>query len=535
MLNSVNEIPGVAKYLIQDGLITQESLQPILSTSLQEKCSLVSYLVRNNILSSQEILNCCVKYFALPVFDLINFNPNAAHDDLINIELMLRHRVILLYRDKHALHVGISDPTNHSAISALSFQTGLSIRPMLVCEARLAHLLSSLARSNRIESALSKITPIEDKASKYDTTDDDDGPLSEFVNGLIDDAVEQHVSDIHIEPFTENCRIRFRRDGLLYEVATIPPHFATRIITRLKIMSHLNIAERRLPQDGRIQIQQLDIRINSCPTLFGEKIVLRILDASKIKLNIDDLGLTDLQKKLFLSKLIQPQGLILVTGPTGSGKTITLYSALHFLNHIERNISSVEDPVEIELSGINQININPRIGLDFSTVLRSLLRQDPDIIMIGEIRDTQTATIAMQAAQTGHLVLSTLHTNSAIETITRLQSMGIAAYHFISSVSLIVAQRLVRKICSYCKQAGCEHCHQGYQGRIGIFEVIPLTEKIKSLILAGENSQALLDAVKQEQWMLLWDAGMEHVKNGITSYAELLRVAGNGETPCYQN
>lgn len=538
-------VSSLATFLVQEGLLAPESIQAIIAASAQLKYSLITYLVKNKILTSQEILSCCAKYFNLPVFDLADYH---IQDNLLSIDLMLRYRVIPLHRDEHALYVGISDPTNQSVISAIGFHTGLSIQSMLVCEAKLDGILHSLSRSNRLdsqlESALSKITPIEDKSSNYETSDHDDGPISEFVDKLIQTAIEQNVSDIHIEPFVQHCRIRFRRDGLLCEAATTPPHFASRLIARLKIMSHLNIAERRLPQDGRLQLlPSLDIRINTCPTLFGEKLVLRILDPSKIKLDINTLGLTDIQKNLFLSRLKQPQGLILVTGPTGSGKTITLYSALHFLNSIEKNISSVEDPVEIEFPGISQVNINPRIGLDFAVVLRSFLRQDPDIIMVGEIRDTQTATIAMQAAQTGHLVLSTLHTNSAIETIVRLQSMGIAAYQFISAVSLVIAQRLVRKLCDQCKQPefshngqqfyqpkGCDLCYQGYHGRTGFFEFIPITEKIAALILSGANTAQLLDVIRQEQWLSLWDAGMELVQRGVTSYAELLRVAGRGET-----
>lgn len=538
---------GLAKFLVKEGLLAAESIQTFITASTQLKFPLITYLVKNNILSSQKILDCCAKYFNLPVFDLADYNSQL---NLLSTELILRYRALPLFKDQHALYIGISDPTNQSVISAISFHTDLSIQSMLVCETKLENILNSISRSNRLSSqleyALSKIIPIEDKSSNYETSDHDDGPISEFVDKLIHTAIEQNVSDIHIEPYVQHCRIRFRRDGLLCEAATTPPHFAARLIAKLKIMSHLNIAERRLPQDGRLQLQPsslMDIRINTCPTLFGEKVVLRILDPSKIKLDIDSLGLNDIQKNLFLSRLKQPQGLILVTGPTGSGKTITLYSALHFLNSIEKNISSVEDPVEIEFSGINQVNINPRIGLDFAVVLRSFLRQDPDVIMVGEIRDTQTATIAMQAAQTGHLVLSTLHTNSAIETIVRLQSMGIAAYQFISAVSLIIAQRLVRKLCEHCKlpelstdgqpfyiPKGCDLCHQGYHGRIGFFEFIPMTEKMAALILSGANTSQLLTVIKQEQWQLLSDAGMELVQRGITSYAELLRVAGRGES-----
>jgi len=522
--------------LQQDGLLDAAAIPALLKSAALQKRSLITYLVRANILSSESILACCAKHFALPIYDMDLFDIAHLQTDRISIELMVKYRIIPIAFEETTFHVGIADPTDSVALSALRFLTGLFISPMLVSEAKLDKLLASLSRSIHFEQAISKVTPIEDPSSHYLLNEPDDGPISEFATQLLDDAISQRASDIHIEPYTEHCRIRFRCDGLLHEVTTTPPHFAARLITRLKVMSHLNIAERRLPQDGRLSLQtaNMDVRINTCPTLSGEKIVLRLLDTNKIKLDVDRLGMTHTQKKIFLSKLTQPQGLILVTGPTGSGKTITLYSALHYLNQIEKNISSVEDPVEMELPGINQINVNPRIGLDFADVLRSLLRQDPDIIMIGEIRDTQTAAIAMQAAQTGHLVLSTLHTNNAIETITRLQSMDIAAHHFINAVSLIIAQRLVRKLCVHCKTdtntpIGCKHCYQGYQDRIGVFELIPITEKIASHILSGANTIQLKKIIHEEQWMSLWESGRQLVQQGITSYAELLRIIGKDE------
>lgn len=320
----------------------------------------------------------------------------------------------------------------------------------------------------------------------------------EYVDQLLNEAILKHISDIHIEPYEDYCRIRLRRNGLLYEAANIPIHLANQVIMRLKVMAQLNTAEKRLPLDGRLQINTAfknDIRINTCPTLFGEKAVLRILDTKQINLDINSLGMTDFQKEIFLKKLSHPQGLILVTGPTGSGKTMTLYSALRHLNQIEKNIVTIEDPVEIELTGINQTNINPRIGLDFSITLRTLLRQDPDIIMIGEIRDVETATIALQAAQTGHLVLSTLHTNNAAEVLSRLHSMGIATHYLMNSISLIIAQRLIRTLCQHCKKLdntpthkGCGHCHHGYSNRIGIFELLSLPEQDNYKKLAAWRS-----------------------------------------------
>jgi len=372
-------------------------------------------------------------------------------------------------------------------------------------------------------------------------------PLIKFVNQIIEHALQQAASDIHIEPYETICRIRYRCDGLLHEVAQIPIAFAARVMTRLKVMGKLDITERRLPQDGRFLFFSTDIRINACPTLFGEKIVLRLLNTKKLALTIDCLGLTLEQQELFVKKISQPQGLILVTGPTGSGKTVTLYSALHYLNTEEKNILTIEDPIEIQLPGINQINVNPKMGLDFSTALRACLRQDPDVIMVGEIRDSITAEIAIQAAQTGHLVLSTLHTNSAFETLSRLKSMGIATYPLINAISLVISQRLARILCSHCKQSeklsrdlantlklsestsffhaiGCQSCLKGYQGRTGIYEVLNVNETIIHTILADKPSAQLAKRAKHQGHMSLYENGLQKVIQGITSWSEINRV-----------
>lgn len=562
MRNKLNEsfdthtpLTGIAIYLIRDGLLDNTTATDAIQAAQQQNLPLIHYLVKAKILSSQTILNCCVKHFELPFFDLKNYDVTILNHALIHAELIHRYRVIPLYKEENCLSLAITDPTDHAALNAVSFHTGLRIRPMLVAVADLDNIITHFAQStllgSQLETALAKIPPLEEQLPP-DLMTQNDEPVSEFVDHLIQDAVEKNVSDIHIEPQADAYRIRFRRDGLLTKAAIVPSSLALRVITRLKILAHLNIAERRLPQDGRFALSpptSIDIRLSTCPTLWGEKIVLRLLNNKKIKLDIDTIGLTQTQKDLFLSACTQPQGLILVTGPTGSGKTMTLYTALHFLNHTEKNISSVEDPVEIELTGINQVNVNSRIGLNFASVLRALLRQDPDILMVGEIRDKETAHIALQAAQTGHLVLSTLHTNNAVESIFRLQSMGTDVYHFISSMTLIIAQRLMRKLCQHCKQPetlpipahdkfnssalityqakGCEQCHQGYSGRIGIFEFIPITEKVAQHIVSGTTIQQLLALIKKEGWMLLWQAGLEKVHSGITSYTELLRVVGH--------
>lgn len=374
---------------------------------------------------------------------------------------------------------------------------------------------------------------IQENSTQYDE------PLISFTDSIIQHGIQANASDIHIEPYEKSCRIRYRHDGILHEIAEIPTPLATRLVIRLKVMAKLDITEKRLPQDGRIQKNNVDIRINTCPTLYGEKIVLRLLNLEKVSLDLNDLGLLDQQLKLFLNKISQPQGLILVTGPTGSGKTLTLYSALNHLNSPEKNILTIEDPIEIQMNGINQANIHPKIGLDFSHTLRTFLRQDPDIIMVGEIRDQETAGVAMQASQTGHLVLSSLHTNNAIETLIRLQAMGIASYNIIHSISLIIAQRLVRKLCPHCKKPDtsspslpfliykadkCKSCINGYSGRTGIFELLPISETLSQLLLSNANNATLLTQAKNEGFLSLSAAGLEKINLGITSFAELNRV-----------
>lgn len=361
----------------------------------------------------------------------------------------------------------------------------------------------------------------------YEETQDyenkQDEPLVQFTHQLIDNAWSQTASDIHIEPYQKVCRIRYRIDGILYAVMELPISLMNRIITRLKVMAKVDISEKRLPQDGRFQHKTIDIRMNTCPTLYGEKIVLRLLNNNKMTLDIHQLGLTSDQENIFLEKISEPQGLILVTGPTGSGKTVTLYSALQYLNNDEKNISTVEDPIEIQIKGINQVNINPKIGLHFSTVLRTLLRQDPDIIMVGEIRDQETAEVAIQAAQTGHLVFSTVHSNNALDTIMRLQSMGISSYHIINSISLIIAQRLIRKKCLSCFY-GCDYCKQGFKGRTAVFELLVMTNVIKKLIQNKVSHHEILEQAKTEGFIPLFEIGLSKAKESITHIHEIYRA-----------
>lgn len=538
-------ISGLAAYLVNENLLAEEKATHALDQAKQQGLSFITYLITQDILTSSEILKSCAQRFGLTIFDLKNYDLTWLNHPNFNYELMLRYRILPLDEQQGLLRIGLSDPTDQAAIDAIIFHTGYRVAPLLIAEDQLNQFIQShLTKPNgyeHLELELLHELSQEEVQQTIQEKSQDEEPLIKFVDGLIQNALHKSASDIHIEPYETSCRIRYRQDGILYPIANIPLHLANRVVTRLKVMAKLDIGERRLPQDGRVQLNNTDIRINTCPTLFGEKVVLRILNASKVTLEIDALGFSDFQKKIFLEKIRQSQGMIIVTGPTGSGKTLTLYSALNYLNQSDKNISTVEDPIEIQLHGINQVNIHPKIGLNFPTVLRTFLRQDPDIIMVGEIRDHETAEIAIQAAQTGHLVLTTLHTNHALDTLVRLQSMGIATYQMISSISLIIAQRLVRKLCVHCKEIeiipqqknfsayrakGCQHCLDGYQGRTGIYEFLPMTESLSQLILAGSSMNEIQNQAKQEGFLTLKQMGMEKVMRGITSLAEIHRVIG---------
>ncbi|MES2218333.1 MAG: ATPase, T2SS/T4P/T4SS family [Pseudomonadota bacterium] len=455
---------------------------------------------------------------------------------IVNPELIQRYRVIPLNVHGSTLNLGVMDPTDQNAVNAIIFHTGLRVQPVAINEHQYNDFIQTFCARPAPSPLLKELVTqeplvINENSSNYDE------PLIHFVDHILQHAIQKCASDIHIEPYENHCRIRYRQDGILYEITEINAVLAIRLITRLKVMAQLNISERRLPQDGRFQVTHdyasIDIRVNTCPTLFGEKIVLRILDARNLTLALDALGFNPQQLKLFQDKISEPQGLCLVTGPTGSGKTITLYSALNYLNTPAKNISTVEDPVEIRLPGINQVNIHTKIGLDFATTLRTFLRQDPDVIMLGEIRDRETAKIATQAAQTGHLVLSTLHTNNAITTLSRLKTLGVATYN----ISLIVAQRLIRKLCEFCKtpdkssretnifQArGCQHCLHGYAGRTGIYEVLEITPELAQLMTGNSNTQSISDYLQQSGFLNLQDAAYAMVVNGKTSLNEMNRV-----------
>lgn len=482
----------------------------------------------------------------LSFFDLNHYDENWITNSPITIEMMQHYQILPLNQNEQYLSLAMVDPSNEICLAAVRFHTGLRVKPFLVSETLLKHIIHRHANhdnlNNQLASTISQVHPIETSTAITIENEENDEPIIALVSQLIQDAIQKKASDIHIEPYAHHYRVRFRQDGLLHEIVNLPLHIATRVITRLKIMADLDIAERRLPQDGRIPFLsecKIDIRLNSCPGLYGEKIAMRLLNSKDTNLHLKSLGLLPNQYQLLLHALSQSQGLILVTGPTGSGKSRTLYSALTHLNTIHKNIVSIEDPIEMELNGIHQVNVNTKIGLDFPTALRSFLRQDPDIIMVGEIRDRVTATVALQAAQTGHLVLSTMHTNNTIATMERLNAMELNHDNLIHSISLIIAQRLIRKLCIHCKQPdissskvqyraiGCDACHQGYAGRIGIFECLPISENIANLFSLRIQPSLFLDEIKKMQLLTLWEAGCEMVNTGITTMSELQRVLGH--------
>lgn len=460
-------------------------------------------------------------------FDLTLFDPRLLNEGILSHELIHKYQVLPLYKHADTLLIGMIDTQDLCALTAIRFHTGLNVQALTVDEKQLRELIQlhcpRTILNAQLASNLAQIKPLAENVVPLEIQFDE--PISELIERLILDAMTKNISDIHIESFADYCRIRCRRDGLLEEILRVAPHLGARLIVRLKIMAQLDIAERRLPQDGRIEWhihKHLDIRVSSCPTQYHEKVVLRLLNNQSVPLQLDALGFTNTQYQCVLETLSAPNGLILIAGPTGSGKTLTLYTLLNYLNHIEKNICTVEDPIEISLEGINQVNIQPKIGLNFATVLRSFLRQDPDIIMVGEIRDTETAKITWHAAHTGHFVLSSLHANNAREALDRLHHLAIPKIDLLSSQTLIIAQRLVRKLCARCKQlasnktytaGGCAHCHHGYQGRIGLFEILKCTTTKTLSLFDGMN---------------LWQAGLAKVQHGLTTYKEIQRTLGDG-------
>lgn len=560
-------ISGLAKRLVSIGILSESQAQDCLRSAFRDKIPFVTHLVKNEIADGHRIAIAASEEFGAPLIDLTAFDLSQCPRELVDPKLLRKHRVLPLYKRGNRLFIAVSDPTNISAIDEVKFHTGLSADVIIVDETKLSPAIDQFIEQmeggdtllNMLDEADLDNLNIEIKekiADNLDTEHVDETPIVRFVNKILLDAIRSGASDVHFEPYEKAYRIRLRTDGILRVVSRPPINLGPRIASRLKIMSQMDISERRLPQDGRIKMKlsrtrDIDFRVNTLPTLWGEKLVLRILDPSSAQLGIDALGYEKDQKALFMEGLSKSQGMILVTGPTGSGKTVSLYTGLNLLNTPETNISTAEDPVEINLEGINQVAVNARIGLSFATALRAFLRQDPDIIMVGEIRDLETAEIAIKASQTGHLVLSTLHTNSAAETLTRLRNMGVPSYNLATSVTLIIAQRLCRRLCSYCKRAvklpenalleagfeadqidtltvfepvGCDACTEGYKGRVGIYEVVPVTDGIARIIMEDGNSIEIADQAKKEGFHNLRQSALLKVAKGLTSLEEANRV-----------
>jgi type IV pilus assembly protein PilB len=559
---------GLPQRLVQDGVVEEAAMLEALNASRERKTSVVTQLVTSGAANARDIAIAASTEFGVPLFDLDALAIDIDTIRLVSDKLLAKHRVLPLFKRGKRMFLAVADPTNTHAVDEIKFQTGLGVDAVIVEDDKLQK-----AVDKAIEQAEAQITTFteedgidlenlevsggDDELEKISRDDVEDAPIVRFVNKLMLDAIRRGASDIHFEPYEKLYRVRFRMDGVLKEIAQPPVQLAGKLSARLKVMSRLDIAERRVPQDGRIKMRlsksrAIDFRVSTCPTLFGEKIVLRILDPAQAAMGIESLGYEPFQRDLYTKFLAKPQGMILVTGPTGSGKTVSLYTGLHILNREDTNISTAEDPSEINLPGVNQVNVNPKVGLTFASAMRAFLRQDPDVIMVGEVRDLETAEIAIKAAQTGHLVLSTLHTNDAPQTLTRLIDMGVKPYAIATSVSLIIAQRLARRLCAACKQPmeipkeallkegfqeedvaaglriyipkGCSACTDGYKGRVGIYQVLPVTESISRIILAGGSA---VDIGKQAASEGVWDlrrSGLEKVKAGLTSIQEINSV-----------
>jgi type IV pilus assembly protein PilB len=559
-----SSLNGLARALVQAGRIKEEDAESLLTQAAASKVSFIEQLVSAKKASTADIARFASDTFGYPLLDLNAFDDALFLKNAIDRKLIAAHRVIPLHKRGNRLSIAISDPTNLRALDEIRFQTGMAVDPVIVDEGLLAVQVAKLSAS--AEETLKSLTnedinlefsddDSEEKTDDPGTLEIDDAPVVKFIQKMLLDAINDGASDIHFEPYEKSYRIRFRTDGIVREIASPPLVIKEKIASRIKVISRLNIAEKRVPQDGRMRLvlsksRAIDFRVSTLPTMYGEKIVLRILDPSSATLGIDALGYDPDQKALLLDAIQRPYGMVLVTGPTGSGKTVSLYTCLNILNKPGINISTAEDPAEIPLPGINQVNVDDRQGLTFPVALKAFLRQDPDIIMVGEIRDLETAEIAIKAAQTGHMVLSTLHTNDAPSTLTRLMNMGIPTFNIASSILLITAQRLVRRLCN-CKKAldtpveallnagfteadldgswvlygpgECERCKgSGYKGRVGLYQVMPVTETIQRLIMANGTALDIAVQAQKEGVNDLRRSGLLKVKQGLTSLEEIL-------------
>ena len=559
---------GLARRLVAEQVASEEIIRDLQQKSNKLGKTLVALLVEGNHASASLLAEVASSEFGSPALDLSVIELDAQLVREVGEKLIRKHTALPLFKRGKKLYVGIADPANVSALDEFKFATGNSIEAIVVEQDKLAKMVESAASAadnstlSVGDADLDSLDIIEggeeDTGPEVTRSDADDAPIVRYVHKILVDAIQQGASDIHFEPYEKFYRIRYRKDGELKIINQPPVAQGSRIAARMKVMSRMDLAERRVPQDGRIKLnlsktKSIDFRVNTCPTLWGEKIVARILDASSAMLGIDVLGYEAEQKAAYLKALEQPQGMILVTGPTGSGKTVSLYTGINILNTEDVNISTAEDPAEINLPGINQVNVNPKTGLTFAAALKSFLRQDPDVIMVGEIRDLETAEIAIKAAQTGHLVLSTLHTNDAPQTITRLMNMGVPGYNIASTLSLVIAQRLARRLCKNCKKpadipreelkrngftdpmldspsftiyraVGCDQCDKGYKGRTGIYQVMPLSERMGRIIMEGGSAQDLADQAKLEGIKDLRESALKKVMDGQIDLLEANRT-----------
>ena len=559
----LSALSGVARMLVHAGKLPAKAAEDLVKQAREKKTSFVNAVIASGQVSPADLAHTMSSALALPLLDLSAMDPQRMPQNVIDAKLMQQYQVVALSRRGNRLFVGGADPTDLEVIERIKFATQLQPEWVIVEHDKLSKLLSSASTSasETLESiaggdfdfdiAEEDATPQQESTELADV---EDAPVVRFLQKMLVDAINLRASDLHFEPYEYHYRVRFRVDGELREITQPPIAIKDKLSSRIKVISRLDIAERRVPQDGRMKLKfgakSIDFRVSTLPTLFGEKIVIRILDSSSAKLGIDALGYEKIEKERLLAAIYRPYGMVLVTGPTGSGKTVSLYTCLNILNQPGVNISTVEDPAEINLPGINQVNVNDKAGLNFSAALKSFLRQDPDIIMVGEIRDLETADIAIKAAQTGHMVMSTLHTNDAPKTLTRLLNMGVAPFNIASSVLLITAQRLVRRLCENCKQpadypreallkagfveedfdgswkpyraVGCSNCTNGYRGRLGLYQVMPITEAIQRIILAEGTAMDIAEQAKKEGVRDLRQSGLVKVRSGITTLEEVL-------------
>ena len=564
-LNGSPRFTGFIRRLVEDGFVSAENMQNAIIDAKKANQDIVPFLIDQLKIPSLQIAEKISQEFGEPLFDLSVYDSAQIIREGIDEKLINKHRILPIFKRGNLLYIATSNPTNMDAMDAIRFSSKMNIEAVIVEH----HILQKLIENNFAQADSFEFSDddidldlgVEDLTQKQDDENEqqaDEAPIVKYINKLLIDAIRMGASDLHFEPYEKSYRVRYRVDGVLRQIANPPLQLATRLASRLKVMSQMDISEKRLPQDGRIKLKlsktkAIDFRVNSLPTLFGEKLVLRILDPSSAMLGIDALGYEPAQKELFMQALDKPQGMLLITGPTGSGKTVSLYTGLNILNREDINISTAEDPVEINLEGINQVNVNAKVGLTFSAALKSFLRQDPDIVMVGEIRDLETAEIAIKAAQTGHMVMSTLHTNSAPETLTRLRNMGVPSFNIATSVNLVIAQRLARRLCAQCKEladipdssllemgftaedlkdpdfhvyqpVGCAECREGYKGRVGIYEVMKVTPEISKIIMEDGNAIEIAAASARLGFNNLRRSGLIKVMQGVTSLQEVNRV-----------